>query len=105
MDCNLNGVPDECDISSGTSHDYNHNGVPDECEPPVIPGDFDYDGDVDNNDFGLFEDCTSGPNTPLIPGCEDKDLDIDNDVDQEDYGVFQRCISGDGNPGDPNCAD
>ena len=30
-DCNNNGIPDECDISAGTSFDCNANGVPDEC--------------------------------------------------------------------------
>ena len=32
LDCNSNGIPDECDISSGASDDGNQNGVPDECE-------------------------------------------------------------------------
>ncbi len=31
-DCNLNGVPDSCDIASATSLDLNSNGLPDECE-------------------------------------------------------------------------
>ena len=31
-DCNLNGIPDECDIASGTSADYDLNGEPDECQ-------------------------------------------------------------------------
>ncbi|MEZ6083098.1 MAG: VCBS repeat-containing protein [Phycisphaerae bacterium] len=31
-DCNANKVPDDCDISGGTSIDCNNNGVPDECE-------------------------------------------------------------------------
>lgn len=31
-DCNGNGVPDDQDISGGTSVDGNRNGVPDECE-------------------------------------------------------------------------
>ncbi|UCC31381.1 MAG: hypothetical protein JSU86_03715, partial [Phycisphaerales bacterium] len=39
-DCNLNVVPDSCDIAEGTSSDINGSGVPDECEcaeiePPV----------------------------------------------------------------------
>jgi thiosulfate dehydrogenase len=33
LDCNTNGIPDECDIAEGTSPDTNGNGVPDECEP------------------------------------------------------------------------
>ena len=36
-DCNGNGIPDECDISSGFSADFNHNGYPDECEGCVGP--------------------------------------------------------------------
>ena len=32
MDCNTNGIPDECDITSGTSTDYDGDGIPDECE-------------------------------------------------------------------------
>ncbi|HQL53920.1 MAG TPA: C1 family peptidase [Phycisphaerae bacterium] len=44
-DCNNNGVLDECDISSGTSHDLNGNSLPDDCEPDCngngIPDDLD----------------------------------------------------------------
>lgn len=31
-DCNLNLVPDDCDLANGTSKDCNLNGVPDECD-------------------------------------------------------------------------
>jgi len=31
-DCNLNGIPDACDIIALTSPDVNLNGIPDECE-------------------------------------------------------------------------
>ena len=31
LDCNGNGIPDECDIADGRSSDCNGNGVPDEC--------------------------------------------------------------------------
>ncbi|MFH1419464.1 MAG: GEVED domain-containing protein [Planctomycetota bacterium] len=33
LDCNGNGIPDECDIANLTSDDYDLNGVPDECDP------------------------------------------------------------------------
>jgi hypothetical protein len=33
-DCNNNGIPDLCDVLSGTSPDINSNGIPDECELP-----------------------------------------------------------------------
>jgi hypothetical protein len=35
LDCNGNGIPDSCDISSGNSRDVNLNGIPDECEAPA----------------------------------------------------------------------
>ncbi len=31
-DCNLNLVPDDCDIASGASSDCNEDGIPDECQ-------------------------------------------------------------------------
>ncbi|HTF89356.1 MAG TPA: GEVED domain-containing protein [Planctomycetota bacterium] len=35
-DCNTNLTPDDCDIFLGTSQDLNQNGLPDECEGPGI---------------------------------------------------------------------
>lgn len=35
-DCNLNGIPDSCDISLGSSQDTNFNGVPDECQSGAV---------------------------------------------------------------------
>jgi hypothetical protein len=69
------------------------------------PADFDLDGDVDTDDFDLFQFCASGPEVPFRTGCDAKDLDRDGDVDQRDFAVFQRCYSGENNPDDPNCAD
>jgi hypothetical protein len=71
----------------------------------MISGDFDDDDDVDQEDFGTFQVCLSGPGFPHAAGCERADLDGDNDVDQNDFGLFQNCLSGAGVPGDPNCAD
>src|SRR5438093_7058484 len=31
-DCNRNGAPDDCDIATGASLDCNQNGIPDECD-------------------------------------------------------------------------
>jgi glucose/arabinose dehydrogenase len=47
-DCNGNGVPDACDVETGTSDDFNENGIPDECE---CPGDVDDSGVVDTADL------------------------------------------------------
>ncbi|MBX3394161.1 MAG: hypothetical protein KF841_02215 [Phycisphaerae bacterium] len=35
IDCNGNGIPDECDIADMTSADCNENGIPDECETAI----------------------------------------------------------------------
>jgi len=70
-----------------------------------IPGDFDDDGDVDQEDFGIIQSCLTGPAVgPPAPGCEDANLDGDLDVDQDDVAKFQLCISGPNVPGDHNCA-
>lgn len=37
-DCNSNGVADECDIRDGTSTDCNENGIPDECDAALALG-------------------------------------------------------------------
>ncbi|MBN2128307.1 MAG: M4 family metallopeptidase [Sedimentisphaerales bacterium] len=71
----------------------------------LAPGDFDLDGDVDPDDLGAFEACSTGPGIPFSPGCIPKDLDYDNDVDQTDFAAFQRCLSGPDVPADPSCAD
>ena len=74
--------------------------------PPAIIGDFDQDGDVDQEDFGRFQACLTGSAVPVIdPNCLDANLDGDSDVDQDDFGIFQRCISGANVPADPACAD
>ena len=57
-------------------------------------GDFDGDCDVDQDDFGVFQACASGPAVPLAPGCEGFDVDGDDDVDQADFGQFQVMITG-----------
>lgn len=61
VDCNANGVPDDCDISNGTSNDDNGNGIPDECEFPDCNG----NGVDDNDDIanGTSLDC-NGNGTP-----------------------------------------
>lgn len=71
QDCNSNGIPDECDLGGGTSQDCNHNGIPDECE-------MDTDGD------GVIDECDLCPQTPtgqsVDPnGCSDGQVDTDLD--------------------------
>jgi DNA-binding beta-propeller fold protein YncE len=82
VDCNLNLLPDTCDIASGASNDADGNGVPDECDP--VPGDLDGDGDVDVTDFlQLLQDWGPCPG-PCPPSCA-ADLDGDCEVGIVDF--------------------
>jgi hypothetical protein len=73
--------------------------------PLPIPGDMNQDGDVDQEDFGVFQVCLSGPGVPQPDAaCTGAQLDGDNDVDNDDFGIFQGCFSGPHVPGDASCA-
>jgi hypothetical protein len=71
---------------------------------PPAP-DLDEDGDVDLDDFGIFQACATGPDHgPPGTGCHTADFDSDDDVDQEDFGILQRCLTGPDAPPDADCA-
>ena len=58
---------------------------------PLVPapGDLDDDGDVDLDDYSLFETCFTGPDgSPVEPGCEPGDFDGDADIDCDDWDQF-----------------
>jgi hypothetical protein len=60
-DCNGNGVEDSCDIADESSDDCNENGVPDEC-------------DEDCNENGVVDECEifgCGEPTDMCPGTGD----------------------------------
>jgi subtilisin-like proprotein convertase family protein len=100
-DLDGDGVGDACDTCPNTIPGTTVDATG--C-PPLIPADFDRDGDVDIDDFNAFKACASGPAIPLTSVCQAKDFDSDGDVDQADFGMFQRCYSGANKPGNPNCA-
>jgi hypothetical protein len=56
--------------------------------------DFDCDNDVDLLDFGQFQLCFGGPDTPFADGCDQADGDGDGDVDLLDFGGFQLAFTG-----------
>jgi len=58
-------------------------------------GDYDGDNDVDQEDFGHFQTCLTGPYA-VEPGsaCEDADLNADQHVDQADLIRFRSCMGG-----------
>lgn len=63
------------------------------CNNP--PADFDGDGDVDQDDFGMWQLCVTDTNGGVPDGCGCMDLDKDGlDVDQADYTIFSRCAGG-----------
>ena len=66
------------------------------CNEPRF--DTDGDGDVDQEDFGVYQACITGQNAgPVANACECYDwngLQSDGDIDQEDFGIFQLCASG-----------
>lgn len=70
------------------------------------PGDLDDDGDVDQEDFGRFQACMTGPGFPQTGStCTEALMDADDDVDQADFSIFQGCLSGANVPGEIDCAE
>ncbi len=102
IDCDGNGVPDECDLDSdgdsvpdgcdncpdtpnATQTDSDGDGYGDACD--ICPG-FDDDG-PDMNGDGLPDACQSC-DTPTF------DADGDLDIDLDDYGLLPICLQGPG---------
>jgi len=88
-------------------------GSPGECPFTIPPYDLDFDGDVDQDDFGIVQGCIGShwyldDASPVIlyDECPWADLDADNDVDYHDLYMLQLCDNGGpGVPGDPRCGD
>jgi len=68
------------------------------------PADLDHDGDVDMEDYGLFQRCLSGRNVvQASPACAGTHLDLDTDVDENDLALFLQCFTGPGQKAAPGC--
>ena len=80
---------------------------PPACSDPFA--DADGDGDVDQEDFGSWQACFTGPDGGILAGCEcfDRDNDGagDGDVDPDDLDAFEACASGPGIPANDTCDD
>jgi hypothetical protein len=61
-----------------------------EVSAPLLPGDFDQDGDVDLDDFYVFATCFEGDGGRLDPACTQGDFDNDGDVDCLDWQLFRQ---------------
>ncbi|MCK4660501.1 MAG: hypothetical protein KAV82_13345, partial [Phycisphaerae bacterium] len=68
-------------------------GVSVDFEGACDGGDLDGDGDVDLDDYVVFQGCLTGSGTPPPLPCIDADLDYDNDVDLLDFRRFQARFS------------
>jgi hypothetical protein len=81
-----------CEAAGGRFHGGSR------CEETVccpLPfADADHDKDVDQEDVASFQQCFSGPNGTMIPGCECFDRDDDRDVDEGDATAFGACATG-----------
>jgi hypothetical protein len=86
-DCNLNSLPDECDVRSGSSPDAGGDGLPDECQRlPFRRGDAGGDGPTNLTDAALvFAYCLTGGVTPNCLNAADANGDSRMDISD---GIF-----------------
>ena len=66
-------------------------------------GDYDFDLDVDWDDFAYWAGCMTGEGGPPVPpfdACNAFDFDEDRDVDEQDFGAFQAAFQ---KPPAPGC--
>ena len=61
---------------------------------PVPFADADYDGDVDQDDFGVFQVCYTGPTGGVPAGCTCFNRVADNTIDGLDLNAFLNCFTG-----------
>lgn len=95
-DC-TNGVDDDGDLLADCADPSCASHPACTCNSPFA--DADGDQDVDQEDFGLLQDCFTGPGPhPLATdgaySCKCFDRENDNDVDQADVAAFENCATG-----------
>lgn len=61
-------------------------------------GDFNSDGEVNDDDFYFFQECITDPDAGSWRGCSWADFDFDGDVDCDDWQQFQLAWTDPGNP-------
>jgi len=60
----------------------------------TVGPDLDSDGDVDQQDFGLFQACYTQTGNTVNPPCDAADFNNDSLVNQNDLTIFVDCLSG-----------
>lgn len=103
-DCNANGIPDSCDLTSGAENDLNFDGIPDSCQQ-FRRGDSNSDGAVNLSD-GIFV-LTQLFMGPVSVDCEDaSDFNDDGLVDLGDaVGVLSFLFTAGSPPPPPPTTD
>jgi hypothetical protein len=66
----------------------------------IVTSDFNADGDVDQEDFGFLQNCSSGFES-YASGCDPADLDDDGIINITDFAIFESCFRGPNQ--DPGC--
>jgi glucose/arabinose dehydrogenase len=84
IDCNNNGVADDCEILDGSAADVNHNGMPDDCE---CIGDVNGDGFRNVTDFTDFA-AAYGSQIGDPNYDPDADINADGFVNVTDFSLF-----------------
>ena len=91
LDCNQNGIPDDCDITASVSHDCNGNFLPDECEIALDPsldcntnGIIDTCGEIDCNGNNIPDDCEEPGCWSILAG----DMDCSGTITPADIPAF-----------------
>ena len=106
LDCNLNRIPDACDLDDGGSLDCNSNGRPDECEPDCNGNEVADECDItsetsdDCNANGIPDECESDCNQNGVP--DDCDVVEGTSPDCNQNLVPDECDIANGSSGDCN---
>ncbi len=84
------------DTRSYTAPDMMHGQVGFRVVRTLAPatGDFDFDGDIDVEDYAATTTCTTGPEGSVAASCSVFDLDVDGDIDMRDFAAFQIKFTG-----------
>lgn len=82
-----------CDAANGRFSGPNTACASTVCCPYPF-ADSDYDGDVDQDDFGAYQLCFTNTDGGVPTGCSCFNRDGDDDVDGLDFEAFNHCFSG-----------
>ena len=97
LDCDLDGILDSCAFADGSVGDCNENGIPDSCEFDDLTLDCDLDGVLDS--CAIADGSASDCNENGVPdSCDFDDPTLDCDLD----GVLDSCAIADGSADDCN---